>query len=586
MDLSFSRERTLDEARARRTAVLILVLLTLVVLLRAVSTARGAALETRAESSRVAALPADASQHPVRLEIEEPTTLLEGGTRATRTLVLRGLPATTTGVTLEWRMRRDGSTIARGAHPITSRGGGESRIVLTLPLPDVHRPAGIDLDVIVHDAGRPMGKASFPFTLYPAARARDLLALFSGARVALLDPIGAGARLLRGPGLSAGPYERAEDLKLFRGDLIVIGPGGFVRGREPLGPTLAARARAGVRVLLLDQPNLPGTLSEDLRLWPAFHHPPETEVFLDRGHPILRDIGPDAGFFALGGPLSRPLLPPTRGNFRVLAELRVPAGPAWQQGVAMLEMPLGEGTIVAAQAAIPALHDRDARARILLINTLAYLLENRPAAPSARLYAGSIDDLPACLLSLDPRLATAPDDLAGVDVLLAPADWTAPRRRDGSDLPRLSRVSRFLREGGTVVLVNPQSLVQDYLRRLTGAPVQFRAAGNPPVRIDGDVPLLRGVAPADLELLARPGRTELRLLAPSGADRIRPTLVMPGVAMYRVGRGTLVALALPDADECRRSRTASLLARLFTNLGVPLRQRPGIDPDAVAMLND
>jgi hypothetical protein len=58
------------------------------------------------------------------------------------------------------------------------------------------------------------------------------------------------------------------------------------------------------------------------------------------------------------------------------------------------------------------------------------------------------------------------------------------------------------------------------------------------------------------------------------------------LAEYRVGRGTLVALSLPDADDCRRSRTSTLLARILTNLGVPLHRSPGVDPHAVSLLNE
>ncbi|MBI4169855.1 MAG: hypothetical protein HY510_07955, partial [Acidobacteria bacterium] len=98
--------------------------------------------------------------------------------------------------------------------------------------------------------------------------------------------------------------------------------------------------------------------------------------------------------------------------------------------------------------------------------------------------------------------------------------------------------------------------------------------------------LLQGIAPEDLDLLHRPGRPELRLRPAPGPDGVEALLLVPGIALYRVGRGSLVALALPEADACAAPRTSSLLARLFTNLGIPLDQPPGIDPAAISLLDE
>ena len=62
-------------------------------------------------------------------------------------------------------------------------------------------------------------------------------------------------------------------------------------------------------------------------------------------------------------------------------------------------------------------------------------------------------------------------------------------------------------------------------------------------------------------------------------------MLVPGIAEYRVGRGTLVALSLPEAGECAAPRVSSLIARLLTNIGIPLDHAPGTDP-AVALLNE
>ena len=119
-----------------------------------------------------------------------------------------------------------------------------------------------------HVAGAAAGEASFPFLVYPKETGGALAELFERAQVALYDPEGSAAPALAVLGLHADRIGAFEELARYPGGLIIVGPGGFSRGREALGPILAARARSGARILLLEQPSLPGTLSADLRLWP------------------------------------------------------------------------------------------------------------------------------------------------------------------------------------------------------------------------------------------------------------------------------------------------------------------------------
>jgi hypothetical protein len=426
----------------------------------------------------------------------------------------------------------------------------------------------------------------------PAAEPAAAAARLAQTRVALYDPQGRAAPVLRALGMAPRIYDGYESLALAAADLIVIGPGGFVRGDEGLGPILAARARGGGRVLILDQPNLPGTLSEDLRLWPSFLRAPDSQVLVAAGHPVLRGLsgGEDGPFLASLSAQSRPLLPPVRGNFRVLAEIRTRVGASWQEGIALLEFPVGTGIVLAAQAALCDDFPRDPRARTLLSNALLYLLDGHSGMKRTCLYAGSEDDLPACLAPLRLPVLPPPRDFEGVDLLIVPGDWSAPQHRNRSGLPPLARVARFLHEGGTVLLLNPQSLVADYLRGLLGEPVRFDPPDRSLLPADvrttlPDLPLLQGIAAADLALLARPRPREFRLEEALG-NRAAPLLIAPGLSSYRVGRGRLVALTLPDADECAAMGTSSLLSRLLTNLGVPLDHRPGIDPEAVTLLNE
>ncbi len=583
----------LIDARVRRTIVIFLLILTLVVCLRA-SASRGATPEGDAPHGAGAASDASRlarSEPALSFDLEEPGRLAPAAETLHRTLDVRGQRAWPGVLSLAWEARISGVVVARGREGVSASHGGLARLVLSIPLPSILGPAGLDLVMQAWEGGGLRGEATFPFTVYPAGTARTMLDRFARARVALYDPEGGAARALRSLGLELDEFAALQGLALYDGDLIVVGPGGFSRGRESLGPILAARARSGTRVLILDQPTLPGTLTEDLRLWPSFSQSAGSDVLFSAQHPILRGLPTDVGdgYLAAAASRARPLLPPTRGNFRVLAAVRSRSGPSRQEGVALLEIPIGKGVILAAQASLCADFDHDPRPRILLANALDYLLGDRPRMKRAYLYGPPADGLPLCLHHLAPYAPVAPPGLEGADLLLAPGDWLALRGRASTGLAPLAQVARFLHEGGTIVLLNPQPLVLDYLAALTGALVYFEpAAGSvaPPDFTDPSLPLVQGIAVEDLELLALPGRTEFRLRPQPGPDGVAPILIAPGLAGYRVGRGILVALTLPEASECTASPTSSLLARLLTNLGVPLDPGPGIDAQAITRLND
>jgi hypothetical protein len=522
---------------------------------------------------------------PPLLSLESGGDILAAPGIAKRTLlVASGRPAT---IEVTWEARLGETDIAGGAAAVTVKPGATARVPITIPLPAIDRPAGLTLRVVARGESSPSVDRTWPFTVYDADVAARMIDLFGRARVAVYDPSGSARTALRSLGLAFDQVVSFEGLAVHRGNLIVIGPGGFGRGAENLGPILGARARSGARILILEQPELPATLSEDLRLWPAFSAGLESEVMLDASHPIVAGIaaGDAEAFFAPGGE-ARPLVPPSRGNFHVVAGVRARSGAAWREGIALLEMPVGAGTAIVAQAPLAAAYAREPLARVLLANTLAYLLA-APAAPAkVALYGHGEQDLPVCLARLKPILPTTAADLAGVDVLVAPGDWPAYRLQADAALPPKAAVARFLSDGGTVLLLNPQPLVIDYLQGLSGAAVSFARAAARPIPDPAGVPLLRGVALTDLALLARPGTDDFRLRAAVGRAEVVALLLTPGLSVYRVGRGSLVALTLPEGDACASPRTASLLSRLLTNLGIPLDRSPGADPETVSQLGD
>jgi hypothetical protein len=124
----------------------------------------------------------------------------------------------------------------------------------------------------------------------------DAGARIEGARIALFDPEGRARGPLRSLGADVNEVRDGESLTLERCDLIVVGPGGFARGREAIVPSLAARVRGGTPVLLLAQPTMPATLTDDLRLWPLFHRGDRPEVLIAARHPIFFGLPDGAAY--------------------------------------------------------------------------------------------------------------------------------------------------------------------------------------------------------------------------------------------------------------------------------------------------
>ena len=497
--------------------------------------------------------------------------------RLERTIVL---PAGTerADAPLRWELRIGDERVAAGHMATTGDAAGQDRARLSVPLPVIAEPAGMELTLEFDRIGLGPLRSVFPFTLYPQDPGQAIVSLFGRSTVSLYDPEGGAQRILESLGLRVRSIRRHGDLLDGDADLIVVGTGGFSRGHEALGPILKQQARNGTAVLLLDQPSLPATLTHRLRLWPSFGHGAQTDYLLAAGHPAFHGPSGSLGaayLFSGETGMRRPYLPPTGGNFRVLASMRVKHGPAWQEGIGIVEFPMGQGTVVAAQTALASDYSSDPGARILLINLLAYLLSDRPHLKQTYLFGPAEEALPHCIADLAPDAPPAPTDLRGVELLIVPAGWQAPRLRDEALTAPLADVARFLRDGGSVLLVNPQPLVADYLSAVLGERVEFEPLGRSQgtgrlFDVDGPLPLLQGIAPEDLDLLGRPGEREFLLRSHRPTDRFQPLLRVSGLSLYRVGRGSLVALAMPRSVDCGSPRAASLLARLLTNLGIPL----------------
>ena len=264
-------------------------------------------------------------REPVSVRLREQGEILIASHPARRTLIVNYSGSESTPLGIRWELRIGEAVVGRGADAIDSRQGGEIEIPLLLPLPEIDAPAGLVLAVEIGAIDSPLLRSSFPLTLYPQEPGLTIVSYFETASIALFDPSGRAGPHLEALGLTVLRMADGAHLRNVAIDLIVIGPGGFARGQEALGPILAERARSGTPILVLDQPSIPGTLTDRLRLWPSFRKGPSTDVLLASQHPVFRglDGARATGYLAKATPGRRPYLPPTSGNFRILAGTRV-----------------------------------------------------------------------------------------------------------------------------------------------------------------------------------------------------------------------------------------------------------------------
>src|SRR5437867_5657482 len=145
--LLHNRNPELRPRRGRRVVLLfLLILLAIVVFARIASSAEGATEPRAAHATLRVASTQSPVTGSVSLRLEEPGGLVQGGSTLHRTIALLGLRPGSASVEIGWEARLDGALAAEGRRVMASHGGA-SRLALSIPLPALTRPAGLDLKV-------------------------------------------------------------------------------------------------------------------------------------------------------------------------------------------------------------------------------------------------------------------------------------------------------------------------------------------------------------------------------------------------------------------------------------------------------
>jgi hypothetical protein len=150
--------------------------------------------------SAIAPVAADQSPRiadPAAPQLVEPHRFVATPARLERTIVL---PAGSerAGETLFWEVRIGDERVAAGRAATTAGAAENERATLSIPLPGLAQPVGMDLVVEVRRTDRKPLRSIFPFTLYPREPGEAIVSLFRQSTVALYDPCTTPRGALRG----------------------------------------------------------------------------------------------------------------------------------------------------------------------------------------------------------------------------------------------------------------------------------------------------------------------------------------------------------------------------------------------------
>ena len=465
---------------------------------------------------------------PIAAFLVEASTCFFAGEAVERTLTVLNDSGVRRDLQLRWRLApdrpEDGTWEVKGAEPAPLDTAGRQRVRLRAAIPAISSPvAPATFTVELWEGDRRLFSESHEWKLY---RRTELSGPVPRAPrgVALYDPKGDTARLLREISLSWQPLTEANATQVLSNvRVVIIGRDALEsprRGRLVVGEDSAFLGRllrfadSGGVVLVFEQRNYPGMFP------PAALSDRDSTIAFRRhaDHPILAGLESAdlAHWYPDGIVARREIVKPDRGGFLALTDSGGSDGLA-TAGLAELEV--GEGRVLLCQLDVTAKFGVNPIAARIVRNLIAYTGEQTEARG---LTAAVCDDSTAGKLdAIGLKYERIKGPAASVDLsrygqlLICDADWAA------AGAPQLQR---FVRSGGRVVLHGIQHESAARLDSLLGEPVLLRDGG------DGRVVLVDRGGPA-----VTVSNDMLTWFSPSPSPFSAPAL-SPDIARYVVQR--------------------------------------------------
>ncbi len=479
-----------------------------------------------------------------------------------------------------------------GSHQMTVSTGDQARIPLRFELPKGLAPGSYEIHLTAKFGASEIQEDRFIIDVIPNVSPRETIR--SGPKVAMFDPKGETARLLKAIGVRVEQISADADLSAY--DVLVIGKAALTVGGA--APDIS-RVRDGLKVIIFEQtsdvlekrfgfrveeyglrqlfprvpdhPVLAGIRPENLRDWrgSATILPPRLKYEMrPRYGPTVEWAGiPVTRVWRCGnrGNVASVLMEkPARGDFLPILD-----GGFSLQYSPLMEYREGKGTVLFCQLDVTGRTESDPTAETVVRRILRYLSDWKPVARRAAVYAGEPAGK-AYLERLGVTLRSYEGGKLSRDEVLVLAPGGGPAlARDASVL------GDFLKSGGNLLAIG---LDQDDVTALLPFKVTLRKAEHIASFFEpfGVSSLLAGIGPADVH--NRDPR-ELSLVS-SGAEVVGDG-VLAGMGAANAVFVQMAPWQFEGSQQSNLRRTfrhaSVLLDRLLANMGVagstPLLER-------------
>lgn len=482
---------------------------------------------------------------------------------------------TTATLHFSWSLQRDGKTVTGGERSLEFLPSALHRERVEVTMPDVTERTAFTLCFELREKEHLVRRFELPVEVFP----QELVSFPEGVRMALFDPLGKTREVFeKFEGQQPKGIEHLNEDALRGVDVLILGEGASSAHDLSQQRAIDRFLSKGGRAL---------ALSDSSALLPVFLE----KTALDSntlwtfrpGHPLLRGLAPGdfADWFPDNVTGHHLFLKPEMGNCLTVLESGGPRGMLYS---AMIEWPIGEGTLVASQLDLIQNANRNPVAAQILQNALDYLATPQKRVVRVGLLAPPENPMALALRQQGAGISsvTKPDDLKGLCTVLFDAEADIPR-----DL--IKPIQKFVRKGGILLIhgVTPEnaeriSLISESAPTLSPAPASWDGRGI----LQGSHPMTAGLTNYDFFWKRRPTSenyeptffSKSATLSRMGAWALEipggiPLLYPAYLVVLPFGKGAILFdnVDWTEASGVTRPLKQRFAATVLSNLGVPLQ---------------
>lgn len=486
----------------------------------------------------------------VSLSFKETGHNFFGGEEVKRTLIISNSNPSEIEVLIRWETFLFGAIIQQGKKELTLKPEETKEVVAILKMPKIKKRADLNWRIQIYEEDRLLKENRKVYSLFPD---RDLKTILSKRRIGLFDPGERTRKIFEDSGFEYTNLTTEMALRLFNGDLIIIGSGSLT-GRRHLLELLESKVVNGMNLLFFEQDD---PFSKE--------SPIDQSEILSPGHPILYGIKErDLSHWRGDGSIAKiPLKRPEKGPFRVIL--------CYHGNPLVAEIPFKRGRVILSQLLIIDKFWKEPMAKIIFGNLIAYGLTGPEEFKRVAIFGQADNKIARLLDSVGVVGPRNPPGLSGFDLAILVVDEEF-KGFLGSSFSY--DVANFLNGGGSVFVFNLTPQAVYCLREIFPKEVLLiRSSSQNKITIDPKSSLFWGIDKDELRDMIRANPIDYVLEFEE--DRGARTLIRPGfMAKFHSGAGQLIISQIrfqlgDDVSE-------RILSQLMTNLGVEMKNEKGV----------